>query len=202
MGLRPHTSRSSPPRPLPSSCAACFAASPTSLLSRPPRRDEERSDAKYTCSNRDRHAPLTPPGLRGLPSLGTRDLGADAIPTQPCADKTTPRCSDVRYGTAPSKVSPTRKAYVLTHYGMGRTILASTSRGQPGHHEPRPRRRGHGPWRHNPKRRQLLEGGYLLPHCRHDTTRKTGEHDTSHDAYDSWPTYNTLKFACFQNSLK
>ena len=45
---------------------------------------------------------------------------------RPCADKTTPPGDNYRYGTTPSKSSPTRWAYGPTHYGMGHTTLALT----------------------------------------------------------------------------
>jgi hypothetical protein len=43
-----------------------------------------------------------------------------------CAEKTTPPGGDDRYGVPPSKLIATRRAYGLTHYGMGRTTLVLT----------------------------------------------------------------------------
>jgi hypothetical protein len=57
------------PSPLPAPSVACFAAShdPSSILT--PGKDEEGSGSiKHANPDGDRHAPLTPPGLRGQPS--------------------------------------------------------------------------------------------------------------------------------------
>jgi hypothetical protein len=56
----------------------------------------------------------------------------------PCTDKTTPRGGDDLYGTAPSKDSPTRRAYSPTHYGMGRTTPALTLQDLLSRRGPRP----------------------------------------------------------------
>jgi hypothetical protein len=152
----------------------------TSPLPRPLRRDKEGSDTiNCTCSNRDRHTPLTPPGLKGQPSWGqTPSLHAPA--------QTTPTGGDDWYDTAPPKSSPTRWSYGPTHYGMGCTTRALTFK------TGRPTRdldlaiRGRGHRHHDLQRQPMTRSSCLLPHYCHDATRRTGEDDDGHNARDCW----------------
>jgi hypothetical protein len=102
-----------------------------------------------------------------------------------CVDTTTLPGGDDRNGNPPSKYNPTRRAYGPTHYGMGRmptTLTFKTNQANEGL-DPATQDRGHR--LHDQQGDRRPRGGYLLPHCRHDATGRTGDDDGGHSKLTS-----------------
>jgi hypothetical protein len=98
-------------------------ATPHDLSSLPtPRRNNERSSStKYACSNKGKHAPLTPQGLR-------RQLSPSLDRRYPC--KTTQHRQAVRIGTVSYYLNTGQwNGHITpTHYGMGLRSTGLTSK--------------------------------------------------------------------------